>query len=91
MTDRELPPGESQGWLWFIRLTGKSQEPDGDQTLAEFLVAHQYDAPSTIRARVPARVQELLTWLSRCIGKRAHGPTLVTDEVSRKRILSHVE
>ena len=81
---------DQQEWLWFIQLTGKSQDTNRG-VLAEFLVSHQYAAPSTTRASVPPRVQELLTWLEHCTGRRPHGPVLVTDEASRRRILSHVE
>ncbi len=82
-------------WLWFIHLTGKTRRSNGTlpegSVLAEFLVSHQHDAPSTSRARVPHRVQKLLTWLEHCTGHRVHGPVLVTDEMSRRRILSHVD
>ena len=86
---RELDPkggsaSNPPGWLWFIQLNAKGGGPQ----LAEFLVAYQTEAPSTSRARVPARVQELLNWLGQCTGHRPHGPILVTDEASRKRILA---
>lgn len=83
---KERVDSAAPGWLWFIHLTGRSSG-----VLAEFLVSLQHDSPSTSRAHVPARVQELLNWLGRCTGHRVHGPVLVTDEVSRRRILSHVD
>ncbi len=82
----------SEGWLWFIHLTGKAHAANRQRDiLAEFLVAHQHDAPSTSHAMVPHRVQELLKWLEHCTGHRVHGPVLVTDEISRRKILSHVD
>ncbi len=91
MSDRELPKAAAVGWLWFVQLTAQSAQLDGSRLLAEFLVAHQVESPASSHARVPARVQELLDWLSHCTGHRAHGPILVTDEDSRRRILSHVD
>ncbi len=85
-------PAAPQGWLWFIHLTGRAHAASRQRdVLAEFLVAHQHDAPSTSRALVPHRVKELLTWLGHCTGHRIHGPVLVTDETSRRKILSHVD
>ena len=82
-------------WIWFVHLTGKSSKSNGGapetNVLAEFLVAHQHDAPTNVHALVPHRVRELLTWLEHCTGRRVHGPVLVTDESSRRRILSHVD
>ncbi len=80
------------GWLWFIHLNGRAQAANPQHhVLAELLVAHQHEAPSTSRARVPHRVKELLSWLEQCTGHRVHGPVLVTDETSRRKILSHVD
>ena len=86
MDVRERSAEGTPAWLWFIRLTSQS-----NHVLAEFLVAHQNDAPSTSRARVPARVQELLTWLTHCTGHRVHGPILVADKAARQRILAQVD
>lgn len=93
---RELPPnhlsaGSPTQWLWYIQLNGKPDDMLRTGTLAEFQLAHQHEAPSTSRARVPARVQELLHWLERCTRRRPHGPILETDEALRQRILSHVD
>ncbi len=95
-TARQRSSADAPKWLWFIQLTGRSSGlrdngSAGKNVLAEFLVACQHDAPSTSHARVPNRVQELLQWLGQCTGHRAHGPVLVTDEVSRKRILSNID
>ena len=79
------------GWLWFIHLHGKSNGMQRRGVLAEFLVAHQNNAPMNSRARIPARVQELLNWLGQCTGHRVHGPVLMTDDEARKRILSQVD
>jgi hypothetical protein len=79
------------GWIWFIHLHGKSNVMRRRGVLAEFLVARQNNAPLNSRARIPARVQELLNWLGHCTGHRVHGPVLVTDDASRKRILSQVD
>ena len=81
---------EQPGWIWFIHLNGSTNGANQKGVLAEFVVAHQLDTPATSRARVPPRVQELLSWLGHCTGRRAHGPILVTDEVARREILSHV-
>ncbi len=90
IVDRTVAPRRS--WLWFIHLTGKAHHAKGHRdVLAEFLVAHQHDAPSTSRAMVPHRVKELLTWFEHCTGHRVHGPVLVTDEASRRNILSNVD
>ena len=89
--ESEPAAGDPRDWLWFIQLTGKSRDTNRGGVLAEFLVSHQHAAPSTTRARVPPRVQELLTWLEHCTGRRPHGPVLVTDKDSRRRILSQVE
>lgn len=91
LESKECVDPSQPGWLWFIHLHGQLDGAGGNHVLAEFLVAHQSDAPATSRARVPARVQELLNWLGHCTGHRVHGPILVTDEVSRRRILSHVD
>jgi len=88
--DEQTPTAPSE-WLWYIQLTGKRTDTQGSSILAEFYLAHQYEPPSTSRAIVPARVQELLSWLGHCTKRRPHGPTLVTDEARRQRILSHVD
>lgn len=91
LRDEQLSTTDQPEWIWFIQLTGKSKDGEGSGILAEFIVGHQYAAPSTTRARVPPRVQELLTWLKHCTGRRPHGPVLITDDASRNRILSQVE
>jgi hypothetical protein len=91
----ELAPRRSSavptGWLWFVHLNSNTRRAGQNGVLAEFLLAHQNDAPENIRARIPPRVQELLSWLEHCTRRRIHGPILVTDDEARKRILSRID
>lgn len=84
----DASPPVHRGWFWYVHLTGKhaSGAPRAP-VLAEFMVGHQHDRPTTDagRASVPPLVKDLVNWLEACTEHRAHGPVLIPDKGPQRR------